>query len=178
MTSLSELDTTPRNLFMELNRATQGNPQAQVSMYAIGEAIGLDRDASTLAAEDLMAHGFVEIRTLSGDIGLSEAGAALLTDDQETPSGGPRLGTEPALDASRREQVEQVLTCIKSELSRSGLIFAALAEMMADIHTIEAQLTSPQPKTAILRACFTSMLNTAGNNRQQEWQRLLEAFLG
>lgn len=179
MTTLSDLETAARDLFMALNRSTDGRTEAQASMYTLGEAIGLDREASAAAAEDLMAHGLVEIRTLSGAIGMSDQGASLMTDGH--PDGSSkvlRLGTASPLTTSQGELVEQVLTRLKSELGQSGLAFEALSEMIADIRTIEAQMGSPKPKTMIVRECFASLLNTARENQQKEWQQLMEDFLG
>ena len=179
MTTLSDLEPAARDLFMELHRATDGSTQAQASMYTLGEAIGLDRDASAAAAEDLMAHGLVEIRTLSGAIGMSDQGASLMTDGNDGGSSHVlRLGTTSPLDTSQSELVEQVLTRLKSELGQSGLAFEALSEMTADIRTIEAQMASPKPKTMVVRECFASLLNTAMANQQTEWQRIVEALLG
>lgn len=174
----AELDTTARDLFMELTRSIEGDPESQVSMYTVGEGIGLDRDASAKAAEDLIASGLVEIRTLSGGIGLSEAGAAALVDDQAPADQAPRLGTASPLDTFRCEQVERILTRLKSEFGQSGLDYEGLAEMTADIRTIEAQLASPKPKTAILRECLVSLRDTAEEHRQEKWQRLLTDFIG
>jgi len=179
LTTLSDLETTARDFLLELHRSTEGKTDGQVSMYTIGEALGLDRDASTAAAEDLMAQGLVEIRTLAGAIGLSDQGAELMADGQDNGGGdGLRLGTTSPLTASQCEGVDTFLTQLKSELGRSGLAFEALSEMIADIRTIEIQMTSPNPKTTIIRECFTSMLQTATANRQTEWQRLVEGLLG
>jgi hypothetical protein len=179
LTTLSDLESAARDLFMELHRATDGNAQAQASMYTLGEAIGLDRDASAAAAEDLMAHGLVDIRTLSGAIGMSDQGASLMTDGNAGGSSNVlRLGTGSPLDASQCELVEQVLTRLKSELGQTGLAFEALSEMTADIRTIEAQMASPKPKTMIIRECFASLLGTAKANQQAEWGRTMEDLLG
>ena len=179
MTTLSDLETTARDLFMELHRSTDGRTEAQASMYTLGEAIGLDRDASAAVAEDLMAQGLVEIRTLSGAIGMSDLGASLMTDGNGGRSGNVRrLGTASPLDTSQCELAEQVLTRLKSDLGQSGLAFETLAEMIADIRTVEAQMASPKPKTPIVRECFASLLNTARENRQEEWRRIVEDLLG
>lgn len=179
MTTLSNLETAVRDLFLELHRSTDGRTEAQASMYTLGEAIGLDRETSAAAAEDLMAHGLVEIRTLSGAIGLSDQGASLMDDGQTGASSDVlRLGTASPLTTSGCELVEQVLTRLKSDLGQSGLAFEALSEMIADIRTIEAQMTSPKPKTMIVRECFASLLNTARENRQKEWQRIVDDLLG
>jgi hypothetical protein len=179
LTTLSDLETTARDFIMELHRSTEGNTEAQVSMYTIGEALGLDRDASTAAAEDLMAQGLVEIRTLAGAIGMSDQGAGLMDNGPDSAgSDGLRLGTASPLNTAQCEGVDALLTQFKSELGQSGLAFEALSEMITDIRTIEIQMTSPNPKTIIIRECFTSMLNTAIENRQAEWQRLVEGLLG
>ena len=177
MTQLSDLDTAAQNLFQELNRATGGKAEAQASMFALGETIGLDREASERAAEDLISHGLAEIRTLSGGIGLSEEGATLMaSEDKSAPL--KRLGTASPLNTSQREMVEDVLTQLKSELGGSGLAYDTLSEMVADIRSVDAQLTSPKAKTTIIRACFESLLQTARGCGQNSWQRLLEDFLG
>jgi hypothetical protein len=179
LTTLSDLETTTRDFLLELHRSTEGKPDAQVSMYTIGEAFGLDRDASTAVAEDLMAQGLVEIRTLAGAIGLSGQGADLMAGEPDNGGGDSlRLGTTSPLTASQCEGVDALLTRLKSELGQSGLAFEALSEMIADIRTIETQMTSPNPKTIIVRECFSSMLQTAIANRQTEWQRLVEGLLG
>jgi hypothetical protein len=177
LTQLSDLDSAARELFQALNRSTGGDTAAKVSMYAIGETIGLDRETSARAAEDLIAQGLAEIRTLSGDIGLSEQGADLVaeTGGRETRRG---LGTESPLTSWQRDLVEQSLTHLKAQLGGRGLSFEVLSEMTADIRTVEAQLTSPKAKTAIVRECVASLLQTAQSARQTEWQRILEDLLG
>lgn len=178
MTTLADLEGTARELFMALYRAMEGNPEAQISMYTIGETIGLDRDASTAAAEDLMAQGIVEIRTLSGAIGLSHDGAGLMADEPGSDNGAsPRLGTESPLNATQGEMVAQVLTVLKSELGESGLDYETLGEVIADIRTIEAQMTSPRPKTVIIRESLTSLRDVARAKRQTQWQQRLDDFL-
>jgi len=163
---------------MALYRATEGNPEAQISMYTIGETIGLDRDASTAAAEDLMAQGIVEIRTLSGAIGLSHDGAGLMADAPGNDDGGSlHLGTESPLNATQGEMVEQVLTVLKSELGESGLDYETLGEVIADIRTIEAQMASPRPKTVIIRESLTSLRDVARAKRKKDWHQRLDDFL-
>jgi hypothetical protein len=177
LTLPAELDSNAHDLFEALNRSTKGDREAQASMYALGEAIGLDRDDAAKAAEDLIALGLVEIRTLSGGIGLSEAGAEALSSDQDPAGQTPRLGSDSPLDSDHCEQVERLLARIKSELSSSGLVYETLAEMMADIRTIEAQLASSRPKTPIIRECLVSLRDAAAADRQEAWRQLVAAFI-
>ena len=146
-------------------------------MYTMGETVGLDREDSARAAEDLIAKGLVEIRTLAGGIGLSEEGASLLAETDEGHA-ADRLGTASPLSPPQHEMVERTLTRLKTDLGERGLPFETLSEMIADIRSIEAQLASPKAKTAIIRACFDSLRDAARDARQTEWQQLLESLLG
>jgi hypothetical protein len=145
-------------------------------MYTMGETVGLDRETSARAAEDLIARGLVEIRTLSGGIGLSEEGASLLAGTEESVA-ADRLGTTSPLNPPQHEVVERTLTRLKTDLGERGLPFETLSEMIADIRSIEAQLASPKAKTEIIRACFTSLRDAARDARQAEWQQILEKLL-
>ena len=53
--------------------------------------------------------------------------------------------------------VETVAAALKAGAGGLGLSFDALAEIVADLRTIDAQLFSPRPKTIILRECFNSI---------------------
>lgn len=176
MTHLSDLDTAAQALFQELIRRAEGNPAVQVSMYTVGETIGLDREASSRAAEDLIARGLVEIRTLSGGIGLSEEGTELLK-ETDGARASRRLGTASPLSPTQTELVEHTLIRLKGELGGRDLPFETIAEMLADIRSIDAQLASPRAKTPIIRACFSSLRDAAGQSGQTDWQRMLEALM-
>jgi hypothetical protein len=110
---------------------------------------------------------------------MSDQGARLMSDGNDAENkNARRLGTASPLEPPQCELVEQVLTGFKVDLGQSGLAFDALAEMIADIRTIEAQLASPKPKTPIVRECFASLLSSARENRQEERQRIVEELLG
>jgi hypothetical protein len=51
---------------VELYHRTRGDGSVKVSMYDIGETLGLDRKVSLRTAEELIGTGLVEIKTLSG----------------------------------------------------------------------------------------------------------------
>lgn len=167
----------PSQQFLEnLYTRTGDNADAQVSMYELGTDLGLDREESRNTAEDLMAEGLLEIRTLSGGVALSEAGRALFI-SEDTGEAAPednRLGEASPMDARQRELVEQTLTLLKSELGSQNLAYDALSEIIADVRTIEAQLTSPRPKTAVVRSCLNGLRDLAG----PQWQARLAAILG
>jgi len=146
-----------------LFESTGGDPGAQVSMYEVGAGIGLEHTEAGRMAEELMGFGLVEVRTLSGGIGISgegiesvkRLGGASGTGDGD--GDGYRLGGEMIIPETGIQEVEQLTIRLKSCAGGLGLAFAPLAELVADLRTIDAQLASARPKTSIVRECFRSI---------------------
>lgn len=170
-----DLSPPSRQFLEDLYARTGDDAGAQISMYELGAAMGLEREESRITAEDLMAAGLLEIRTLSGGVALSEAGRALFSDNDagETDSEDERLGGVSPMDTRQRELVEQTLTRLKADIGSLDLAFETLAEMVADVRTIEAQLASPRPKTAAVRVCLEGLRDLAGT----PWRERLEVIL-
>lgn len=132
-------------------------------MYDVGHALGLEKDQASHTAEELIGMGLIEIRTLSGGIGITTEGQSHVqalghasSQDQERLSPGPVMNeTDIAL-------IESLLLQIKTTIEEMGLAYEALNELMADLRTVETQLSSPQPKTAIIRACLNSIAEGLG----------------
>ena len=147
---------------VELYHRTQGDGSVKVSMYDIGESLGLDRKLSLRTAEELIGTGLAEIKTLSGGIGITAEGVAeaqgLGASLQENVGTNISLQDVPVLDKSVHQAVEQLVTTLKGQTNQFSLNFDSLAELMADLKTIDAQLASPNPKTAIIRECFRSIV--------------------
>jgi len=61
---------------VELYHRTQGDASVKVSMFDIGESLRLDRTLSLRIAEELIGTGLVEIKTLSGIIGITTDGVS------------------------------------------------------------------------------------------------------
>lgn len=157
---LEELDDTARRFVETLYDLTRGDTAAQVSMYDIGSGMGLDREASSAVAQELMGKGLIEIRTLSGGIGISQDGASLFvteTDPDPSAQGRLTLGDDPILDLRGAEAVERLLSEVKYAIGKLGIPFDQLTDLMADIRTVEAQLTSSQPKTGVIKECLSTL---------------------
>ena len=158
--AFDDMDEAARQFLKQLFEQTGGQSSRQVSLYDVGAALGWDRDAASRAAQDLMAAGLVEIRTLSGGIGISAQGAAMV---QPTLSSGnrnaaiARLGSGRIMDKAAGQAVERVCDDIKAQAGSLGLDFDTLAELMADLKTIADQLGSSRPKTAIVREGLRSL---------------------
>ncbi len=173
--SPTDLDPSSRQFLETLYSRTGDDADAQISMYDLGAAIGQDREQSRMTAEDLMAAGLLEIRTLSGGVALSEAGQALFSADGDSTTAAEdrRLGQNTPLDERQRRLVDTTLTRFKAEIEEQHLAYEALTEIMADIRTIEAQLVSPRAKTSVVRACLEGLRDLAG----PQWQKRLAVML-
>ncbi len=161
----SDIDERSWPFLTELYEQTKADTSVQVSMYDIGMALGLDRDEAKRVAEELIGWELVEIRTLSGGIGISENGIAeiqrMVVDPTASQDSEFKLGDAQIIDEATRQSVEQITLDLKNRAGSLGLEFENLAEYVADLKTIDAQLDSPRPKTAILRECFRSIKDVA-----------------
>lgn len=159
--SFNELSKNEKNFLLQIYHSTKGDTSVQVSMHDIGAALSLDRDASSRLAEELIGWELVEIRTLSGGIGIctsavKEIEKAGIAESQAQETNGT-LGNEPIMDGDARRVVERISGEIKEQAGSLGLKFDLLSELMADLKTIDVQLDSPRPKTAIIRECLKSL---------------------
>ncbi len=166
----------------ELYNRCSGDPAGTFSMFEIGQAIGLEREQAGAVGEELIGWELVEVRTLSGGVAIAESGierARQLSGESTKPDDRRiRLGADPVLDEAGRNAVDRLVSRLKSEIDDLGLGFDRLSEIMADLKSIEAQLSSPRPKTALVKEGCRSMievLNAAGAAQQS---RALKDLLG
>jgi hypothetical protein len=171
-----ELSASSQSFMETLWERTSGETSRQMSMYDIGAALGLSREDSALAAEDLMGLGLVEIRTLSGAIGLTAAALERFRAPAAAPT-EPGLGPGPVLADASRPHVDALLGHLKHHLAGAGRDFDALAELVADLRSMDAQLASPRPKTAVLRACLEALGEDCRMAGEPEWAARLKRLL-
>lgn len=144
---------------IELNRLTASDPGAKISMFAVGESLGLEKQRAGKLGEMLIAEGWAEVKTLSGAIGITEAGIQEVNklDGNPAQPGPGSLGDAPVLDDTGRAAVENVLMQMKSRLQQLQLSYDQMEELVLDIKTIEVQLLSPKPKTSIVKAALHAL---------------------
>jgi hypothetical protein len=152
--------TTSTQFLLELFRLTKGDSSVQVATKDVGATVGLDKEAASKMSEDLIGEGWVEIKTLSGGIGITAEGvAAAQAAGAKAPDGGAQLslGREPVLDTIGRTAVDRLTLEIKRHLATAPTPYAGLEEMVLDLKTLDIQLCSPRPKTAIVREILRSL---------------------
>jgi hypothetical protein len=160
---------------------TDGDSATQVSMYAVGESLGMDRDEASRVTADLMAEGLVEIKALSGAIALSTAGAEAVNTLRDGGAGQgavARLGSAAIAATAVVEAVAALAADLKKRVGGLGLDFDTLSELTADLKTIDAQIDSPRPKTAVLRECLQSIQAALATAEAQDLHERIRALTG
>lgn len=158
------LDDSFLRFLTELNAQSKGDQSAQVSMYDVGHALGLEKDHASHTAEELIAMGLIEIRTLSGGIGITAEGQLhVQAQDHTSSQDQERLSPGPIMNGADIALIESLLLQIKAAINEMGLAYEELNELMADLRTVDTQLLSPQPKTAIVKACLNSIGDALGS---------------
>jgi len=181
MFSLDDVKEKLPLFLVELYVQTQGDPSTTVSWFDIGETMGLDREASTRLAENLFGTGLAEIKTLSGGIGITAAGVAEAQQSGAsiTRKGDPGLVLgNTVLNEAACQAVERIVADLKSQIGEKRLDFDSLAELMADLKSIDAQMSSPNSKTAIIRECFRSIIGVLQKTGDTDSLIPLKTLLG
>lgn len=158
---MSDLNSQQKSYLEELYRVTGGDPTVQASMHDVGAAIGMDREAAGKLAEELIAQGYLEIRTLSGGVGITQLGIESGKAGNEAPDSADwHLGGTTILDEKDHTAVEAALEAIKNAVGKNNASYPQMETVVMDIKTIEIQMLSPQPKTAVVREVFLSLHQT------------------
>lgn len=178
---MTELSTDAIEFLKALRGQTNGDSTVTVSMFSIGETMGLDKERAGAVGEELIGWGLVEVRTLSGGIAITEAGLEKAGGDgaeKAATDPGTVLGPDPLLGEDAVAAVDGAAARIKSKIDDLGIGFDGLSELMADLKTVGAQLSSPRPKTAVIRECLRSMIGVLDTGNGGNESRRLRQLLG
>lgn len=151
--------TPEANAFLfQLYSMAKGDPLVQVSMYEVGEILGLEKGDAGSLAEALFIEGHAELKTLSGGIGITRQGLkALDMKIDYRGDEGLQLGGGPVMEDQGKDSLEKILEEIKAFMGGVKTPYGQLEAMVMDIKTIETQMMSPQPKTEIIREILRSI---------------------
>lgn len=178
-TEIGEID---QRFLIALFEKTNGDPAVEASMYEIGLDLGLDRDRSKQVAENLIGWELIEIRTLAGSIALTTGGVDQMQEEGKRTGASDDIGFElnngPTLKETVCKRIEQILAKLKIQAGNLGLDFDTLTEYMADLKTIESQLLSSRPKTAIVKAGFLSIQDILEKTKATDSLLLVKKILG
>lgn len=142
--------------------------------FQIGHgSAGAEGHGDSRVAQDLIGSELIEIRTLGGGISISEEGLAqirdLIAEKEPADSLPASLPDDAVLNAAASRSIEEVSNLLKAQVGQLGLDYDGLTELTADLKSMDAQLASSRPKTAVVRECLRSIrdnLQRVGENQQ------------
>jgi flagellar basal body rod protein FlgF len=179
MTVETSLNQSEREFLLQLYQQTNGDLSRQIESAVIGTSLGLDRSSSRKISEELMGHGFVAVKTLSGGIGITADGLAeAMRLGSGSQTAQPILGKAPVIDVDERKKTEKALMDLKKAISQSRLDYDAMAQVVIDMKTVEVQLLSPKPKTGIIKACLRSMNRVLKLTGESECVNIINNLIG
>lgn len=163
----------------ELYDRSQGDFDAHVSMYDIGDALGIEHDTAAEIAQEMYIEELAEMKTLSGGMGISQKGLESLniTVPVTVDEGRYQLGSGPVLEASGEEAVIRILSEIRSGMDLSDTGFDAVEAIVIDLKTIEVQMLSPKPKAGIVRETLRSIRDALGETSEVSLKPKLDAMI-
>jgi len=134
-----------------LQKAERDNPANDMSMWTIGEELGLDRNQIQDLVMDLSAEGLVEIKSLSGTV--------LLTEEGRNKSGepGPVSGSMSFLD-----ELTECIAFLEASLDSFGLDRQTRQDLEVDINTLKGQAARSKRLPAVLEATLEAVKEALG----------------
>lgn len=139
--------------FLEELFKEKDNSAGFISMYELGERLGMDRGESDAAGMQLITEGLAELVNLSGGIKISEKGiteCTKLSGFSGTVETADNIGEGPFLSETAKRAVDKLIEEIKYTDVKTD-------EFRVDKETIITQFSSPKPKTAIIKVCFDAI---------------------
>lgn len=176
-----ELDEIELEFLISLHELAQGDPHAAVDMYQVGFDLDLDREQARRIGEELIGFGYLEVRSLSGAVGLTPKG--LQTAGAAYPglagSGAREMEVIRVPDLSAEIKIltgDQVggLTGLLDSVEPALRSPETPAEALADLISLRAQLASPQPKAGIVAEALVSLYRFIGDGVKAECRKLIE----
>ncbi len=166
------------NFLSELHRKSEGDSARQVSMYEIGDVLGLDKNGAGALAEELIVGGYAELVSLSGGIAITADGLRELNVSPGTSFENVNsLGNEKHLNPEGIAAVEEVLNRIRRLGAGKGFTYLDIEEIVIDIKTAEIQLLSSKVKTAIIREILKSLQDTLEGTEDSEVTNQIRSML-
>ena len=174
-------DNRTTDFLRQLYQMSGGDISTDVSMYLIGEQLGLDKGEAASLAEDIIIDGFAELKTLAGGVVLTQKGLEMLgkggdsaADDDSTAY---VLGENEILTGEDTGAVSAMLDEIRKTVTGEAG-YDELEVLVIDIKTVEVQMLSSRPKTAIVKAVFASIGQTMERGGDQKLAAQIAVLIG
>lgn len=190
MNSIDELIKKRFQFLHRLYEKTEGNEREAINMWDLGNELGFERAETDKISQYLVGEYLMEYAGMGGIIrithqGIIEVENAISHPEEPTQYFPPvniisihhmqnsqiQQGTVEStqsqhIESKTKNDISEFVELVKAKLSDLCLDAEDMAEIEADINTVQSQVSSSRPKKSILRECLSSM------------QRVLEGAAG
>ncbi len=147
-----------KKFLRELFDQTEGDPERQVSMYEIGDALRMEKNEARVLAENLIMEEKVELVTLAGGIAITTDGLAFLGERGGADQGPVfSLSGKDVLDDGDKDTVLEIIGQLRQQMYKKPQDGLVLERFVVDLKTVEVQLLSPKPRRDVVVAVFVSL---------------------
>lgn len=161
-----------------LYESTEGDESEWRDLYEIGEELGFDIGLTVKIEQYLRGEGLINSTPICGtqdrEIGISHQGIRAVEEALNKPDrptyyfppanfiyigeirnsqiqqGSPEATQVATFNETGYGELKEVIESLKESIDQLGIAQQQKSELQADIQTIEAQMSSPKPKTAII----------------------------
>ena len=154
-------DDAAEKMLAAVFKETGGEPGRTVGMWAVGEALGLDRAGTEDTAMGLVTEGLLEIKSLSGGVSLTEAGLAR----------SAFFGTDAAEGTA---DLAAFIARVESDLGGLGLDLRSRKDLEMDLATLKAQNERSRPLPAVIESTIAAVRETLASSPRPAARRLLD----
>ena len=168
----ADLDQPQQDFLAGLIQAAEGDPGASVDMYQVGTTLGLDKEETRRLGEELIGRWLVEIKNLSGAVGVTEEGLKVaaglgLTVVEAGPEAGEVLKTEPVagtdlelslLTPKAASALRDLAARLLAKVDTAELDQETRFELTSDLCCLTSQLGSPRPKAGVVKEVLLSLV--------------------
>ena len=190
MNSIDELRKKRFQFLHRLYEKTEGNEREMINMWDLGNELGFGRAETDKISQYLVGEYLMEYAAMGGIItithqGIIEVENAISHPEEPTQyfppvniinihhmqnsqiQQGTVEGTQSQhIESKTKSDISEFVELVKAKLPDLCLDAEDMAEIEADINTVQSQVSSSRPKKSILMECLSSM------------QRVLEGAAG
>ena len=130
-------------------KAGRDDPARELSMWAVGEDLGIGRNEIQDLIMDLAAEGFLEIKSLSGNVILTEVGRNIVSESESVTD-----------STTVSDELSELFESLEAAINSFGIEKDILHDLEIDISTLRGQIVRTRRLPAVLDATFKAIKET------------------
>jgi hypothetical protein len=165
MTDQTDREDLSRQILARFHLETDGDMNRTFDMWELGERVGLDRSQTENLIMELVSEGWLEIRSLSGAIALTETGCSRAAADASSTGAG---------SSGLIEFIEQLETALP-DLSLDD---RTRLDMEIDLKTLRLQQERSEPAPSVVQDVLRAMEGPLAASSQSQARHFLDILTG